>query len=77
MKLVITRNLVELMPPILVAKAQEPGCAAYFFLATTFKTLIRSCTQLLLRIGSRVRTSEPAAATIAMTAIVVGSIIKS
>jgi len=42
LKLPITRSLVELMPPILIAKAQQPSGAAYFFLAITLRTLTRS-----------------------------------
>lgn len=42
LKLPITRSLVELMPPILIAKTQQPSGAAYFFLAITFSTLTSS-----------------------------------
>jgi len=42
LKLPVTRNLIELMPPVLIAKAQQPSCAAYFFLAITLSTLTSS-----------------------------------
>jgi len=70
----ILRCFAEVVTPILVAESRQPGGVAQdFFLATAFSTLMSSCTQLLLRMGSRVRISLPAAAKIAMVAMVVGS----
>ena len=73
-KLEILRCFAEVITPVLVAESRQPGGVAQdFFLATAFSTLMSSCTQLLLRMGSRVRISLPAAAKIAMVAMVVGS----
>ena len=64
---------VQLVAPVLIAESHQPSCAQRFFRATTLSTVTSSCTQLLLRIGSKVRISLPAAARIAMTARVEGS----
>jgi len=66
-------RLVHVVAPIPRAESQQPGCGQDFFRATALRTLITSWTQLLLRMGSRVRISEPAAARMAMAARVVGS----
>jgi hypothetical protein len=33
---------MDVVPPVFIAKAQEPSCAAYFFLPITFSTLTSS-----------------------------------
>jgi len=74
LELEVLRGLVQFVAPVLIAESHQPGCGQDFFLEIALRTLITSCTQLLLRIGSRVRISLPAAARIAMAARVVGSI---
>ena len=59
--------------PVLTKAHQPGGVAQDFFRAITLRKVTSSCTQLLLRIGRRVRISLPAAARIATTATVVGS----
>jgi len=74
-ELEVLRCFVQLVAPVLIAESHQPGgIGQRFFLAMTFSTVTISCTQLLLRMGSRVRISLPAAAKIAMAARVVGSI---
>ena len=65
---------MQRVTPVLIAESHQPGCGQDFFLEMALRTLITSWTQLLLRMGSRVRISLPAAAKIAMAARVVGSI---
>lgn len=74
LELVALRCFLELMPPIFIAKAQEPrGFRLQRFGNSDCRPLIRSCTQLLLRIGRRAMISLPAAMMMAMIAAVVGS----
>jgi len=67
-------RLVHVIAPIPRAESHQPGCGQDFFRAMALSRLITSWTQLLLRMGSRVRISLPAAARIAIAARVVGSI---
>jgi len=74
LELKVLGRLVNIVAPIPRAESHQPGCGQDFFLEMALRTLITSWTQLLLRMGSRVRISLPAAAKIAMAARVVGSI---
>ena len=73
-ELVVLCSFLYVVAPIPRAKSRQPSCSYGFFRATTLRTITNNWIQLLLRIGSKVRISEPAAAMIAMTAMVVGSI---
>ena len=73
-KLKVLCGLMQFVAPVLITESHQPGCGQDFFRAMALRTLITSWTQLLLRMGSRVRISEPAAARMAMAARVVGSI---
>ena len=42
LKFPILRRFMDVVPPVFIAKAQEPSCAAYFFLATMLSTLTSS-----------------------------------
>ena len=70
MELVVLRPLLEVIAPVFITKADQPG----FFGNTTFNALTISCTQAFSLIGSSAIISEPAATRIAMAASVVGSI---
>ena len=67
-------GLVQFVAPVLIAESHQPGCGQDFFRATALRMLMTSCTQLLLRMGSKVRISLPAAHRMAIAARVVGSI---
>jgi len=73
-ELEVLGGLVQFVAPVLIAESHQPGCGQDFFREIALRTLITSWTQLLLRMGSRVRISLPAAARIAMAARAVGSI---
>ena len=74
MELEVLCRLMHVVTPVPRAELHQPGCGQDFFRAMALRMLITSWIQLLLRIGSRVRISLPAAARIAMAARVVGSI---
>ena len=72
-ELEVLRCFLHRFAPVLTKAHQPGGVAQDFFRAITLRTVTISWTQLLLRIGRRVRISLPAAARIATTATVVGS----
>ena len=74
MELEVLCRLMHVVTPVPRAELHQPGCGQDFFREMALRTLITSWTQLLLRMGSRVRISDPAAARIAIAARVVGSI---
>jgi len=74
LKLEVLGGLVQFVAPVLIAESHQPSCGQDFFRAMALRRLMASWTQLLLRMGSRVRISLPAAARIAIAARVVGSI---
>ena len=74
LKLEVPGGLVQFVAPVLFVESHQPGCGQDFFLEIALRRLMASWTQLLLRMGSRVRISLPAAARIAIAARAVGSI---
>lgn len=74
MKLVVTRCLLQSVPPAFIPIAGQPyRLAVQRFGKTTFNALMTSCTQEFSLIGSRAMISLPAITRMAITAVVVGS----